>query len=387
MPGRWRWVVAALFATGMLAQDAAAQPAPVNPANPPSPLAPGLVPPALSALPDFPIRSLSPPPDLPIRDLTPPGFATDAAPVLPAAPGIPGHLTPSLPEEGGPFATAELLIMRPHRGALDFALPSDATGLVPTGDVVSLNYNMQPGLRGELGHRFAGTGWEAYFGYTYFHSSAFDLLTAPAGYSLFPTLTKPGLTNSAQFAAADSNFNYNVYDLMLAKRFALDDHLSLRMSGGMRFANISQAFNAYYDGLDAHAATASANSSFQGFGPIFGGEAVWAGWRGFHLYARGNAGMLSGQSSNPLLETNNAGATIYANTAYNIHLVAPMASMGFGGGWQYRTVFIRMGYEITNYWGVVNQPRFVDDVSVGKLTTRSSNISLEGLFIQAGMAF
>ncbi|HXD85843.1 MAG TPA: Lpg1974 family pore-forming outer membrane protein [Urbifossiella sp.] len=371
--GGWR-SVAALLASGAIAAAAMAQP--------PSALPP--VPPTANASP-IP-ASLSPPPNLPIRDLTPSQFAADA-PAPSVYPNMPGHLTPAAPAEGGPFATAELLIMRPHRGALDFAIPSDATGLVPSGNVASLNYDLQPGFRGELGHRFGGSGWEAYFGYTYFHSSAEDCLHAPAGFAVFPTLTKPGLVDTVQSAMARANFNYNVYDMMLAKRFAVDDHLALRMSGGLRFANISQSFDAVYNGIDANAATVSANSSFQGFGPIFGGEAMWAGWKGFHLYARGNVGLLSGQSNNPLVETNNGGQTIYANTAYNIHTVAPLASMGIGGGWQYRTVFVRMGYEITNYWNVVNQPRFVDDVGVGKLTTRTSNISLEGLFLQAGLVF
>ncbi|HEY3788747.1 MAG TPA: Lpg1974 family pore-forming outer membrane protein [Urbifossiella sp.] len=385
--GSWRRWIAAAIAAGIFTQAHPASAAP--PSDLPSTY-PGLstlgVPP--SAQPPTGPDALSPSSDLPIRDLTPPGFATDAPPVHPAyRDTIPGFLTPSVPVEGGPFVTAEFLLFRPHRSDFDFVVPGDTTGLVPTGDVRSLNYNLQPGLRGEFGHRFGGSGWEAFFGYTYFHSSAFDQLLAPPGLVLFPTLTKPGLTNTVQFAGADANFDYNVYDLMLGKRFSIDEHFAVRLTGGLRFASIRQGFNAYYDGLDAHAAQVSARSNFQGFGPIVGGEAVWAGWKGFHLYARANAGMLSGQSDNPYVETNNSGNTVYANTAYNIRTVAPMTSMAVGGGWQYRTVSIRAGYEITNYFNVVNQPRFTDDVSVGKMVTRPSNVSLEGLFVQAGLAF
>jgi len=375
--GDWRGLLTALAVGAFVSSPArAAQPpnllgplsvfAPVDP--------PATLPPAAE-------------PELPIRDLTPPGFATDAPAVHPAYKDVPGHLNPAAPEEGGPFATVELLILRPHRGAFDFVIPGDSTGLVPTGPVRSLNYNLQPGFRTEIGHRFGGTGWEAYFGYTYFHSSAFDSVTAPAGSVLFPTLTKPGLTNTATFAAANANFDYNVYDLMLGKRFAVDEHFAVRLSGGLRFASIRQSFSAYYDGLDARAATVFNNASFQGFGPVFGGEAVWVGWKGFHLYGRANGGLLSGLSQNPLTEFNNANNTAYAVTNNNIHTVVPVASVGVGAGWQYRTVTIRMGYEITNYFNVIDQPRFVDDVGVGKITTRSANISLEGLFVQMGLAF
>ena len=362
--GNWRGVVAATIVAGILANGEFAR------ADPPASL-----------------PAASPEPELPVRDLTPPGFATDAPPVHPAYQGTPGHLTPSAPEEGGPFASAEFLILRPHRTAFDFVVPGDATGLVPSGAIRSLNYDLQPGVRAELGHRFGGTGWEAFFNYTYFHSSAFDSLRAPAGQVLFPTLTKPGLTNTVLFAGADANLEYNAYDLVLGKRFAVDEHFAVRMTGGLRFVSLHQAFHAYYDGLDARAAAVSARSNFQGFGPILGGEAVWVGWKGFHLYARANGGLLSGQADNPLTETNNAGRTVYANTAYDIRKVVPMASAGVGAGWQYRTVTVRVGYEITNYFNAIEQPRFVDDVGVGKLTTRPSNLSLEGLFVQLGVAF
>jgi hypothetical protein len=379
--GIWRGMIAAIAAGNMASALAAAPAPPISPLSALAPLdPPGTLPP--STLP-LPVAET----ELPIRDLTPPGFATDAPATHPAYKDVPGHLSPSAPEEGGPFATAELLILRPHRGAFDFVIPGDTTGLVPSGQIRSLNFNLQPGLRTEIGHRFGGSGWEAYFGYTYFHSSAFDSVTAPAGSVLFPTLTKPGLTNTVAFAAANASFDYNVYDLMLGKRFAVDDHFAVRLTGGLRFASIRQSFSAYYDGLDARSATVFSNASFQGFGPVFGGEAVWVGWKGFHLYGRANGGLLSGLSQNPLTEFNNANNTTYAATTNNIHTVVPMASVGVGAGWQYRTVTIRMGYEITNYFNVIDQPRFVDDVGVGKLTTRPANVSLEGLFVQMGVAF
>lgn len=359
-----RGVVTALIALGILAGTDLAR------ANPPGNLPP-----------------VAPEPELPIRDLTPPGFATDAPAAHPAHHGVPGHLKPAAPEEGGPFASVEFLLLRPHRGAFDFVVPGDATGLVPTGSIRSLNYDLQPGVRAELGHRFGESGWEAYFGYTYFHSTAFESLRAPAGLTLFPTLTKPGLTNTVLFASSEADFEYNAYDILFGKRFAVDEHFAIRMSGGFRFASLRQSFSAFYDGLDARAAAVTADSNFQGFGPIVAGEAVWVGWKGFHLYARASGGLLTGRSDNPLIETNNKGKTTYANTAYEIRKVVPMASAGFGAGWQYRTVTLRVGYEITNYFNAIDQPRFVDDIGVGKIVTRPSNLSLEGLFVQVGLAF
>jgi hypothetical protein len=210
---------------------------------------------------------------------------------------------------------------------------------------------------------------------------------APPGGVLLPTLTRPGLTDTVAFAGADANLQYNVYDAMVARRFAVDEHLALRMLGGMRFADIRQSFNAYYDGIDALQASVRTQSNFQGFGPIVGGEAVWAGWRGFNLYAKASGGMLTGTSSNPLLEGNGNGRAVFANTSYDVRTVVPFTSVGVGGGWQYRTFSVRAGYEITNYFGLINQPRFTDDVSNGKFVPTTGNFSLEGLFVQATVQF
>jgi len=75
------------------------------------------------------------------------------------------------------------------------------------------------------------------------------------------------------------------------------------------------------------------------------------------------------------------------NTSYNVREVVPTVSIGVGGGWQYRTMSVRVGYEITNWFGLMNRPRFSSDVAQGALTPQSANLSLEGLFVQVGVAF
>ena len=302
-------------------------------------------------------------------------------------PEIPGHLLPSVPEEGGFFTAVDFLLLRPRRGAFDFAIPSTAGGLITNGPVQSLNYELRTGVRAELGYRFGHSHWEALAGYTYFRSNAFDSGFAGPGQALLPTLTRPGLIDTVSFAAADANLVYNVYDAMVARRFAVGEHVGLRMLGGLRFANIQQSFNAYYDGIDAQQAQVRLGSQFQGFGPVVGGEAVWAGWNGFHLYAKANGGVLTGNAENPVNEANGNGRAVFANTTYDIQKTVPFTTVGVGGGWQYRTFSLRAGYEITHWFGLIDQPRFTDDVGRGRFVPTPANLSLEGLFVQAGVAY
>ena len=67
-----------------------------------------------------------------------------------------------------------------------------------------------------------------------------------------------------------------------------------------------------------------------------------------------------------------------------------MGRVGVGVGWQVppdAAWRFAPGYEVTQWQGVFERPRFVDDVGQGKLITRPGNLTLEGLFLQATLSF
>jgi hypothetical protein len=305
---------------------------------------------------------------------------------------IPGYMTPFVPGHSGWYTQGEYLLMRPRDTNFDYAIQGGgpASGLQTVGPVQSLRYGLGSGVRIEVGRRFGERGlWDVGFGYTYLRATDGDnqSLVAPAGGVLFPTLTRPGLTDRALTASANADLNYDLYDIIVGRRILVDDHLALRIIGGGRFADIKQQFNAYYDGADARLAAVRTRSRFDGFGPMVGLEAVLAGWKGFHLYTRAMGGLITGRSSNQVIEVNDGGATTYVNTNYDVRKVVPMTSIALGVGWQYRTFYVRGGYQITQWQGIFERPRFVDDVSQGKVITRPSNLTLEGLFLQVGLNF
>ena len=66
------------------------------------------------------------------------------------------ELTPLVPHEPGLFVNAEALILRPRRGAFDFAVVSPTTGLATVGPIQSLNYDISAGVRaGRAARRIA----------------------------------------------------------------------------------------------------------------------------------------------------------------------------------------------------------------------------------------
>ena len=338
-------------------------------------------PPPMSVLPTAPPVEV-------VRDLTPPALAepvvaseplhSEAHAVLSG-----GHRS----EEGRVLVSAEYLLWRPRRDAFDYAVQNTTTGLATTGKLLNLGYELQSGVRGSLGYQLPGAAWDVLVTYTHLGSSTDARVAAGPGQVLFPTLTRPGLTDQALSTLASASLQYNVYDLELGKRIVIDEYFSGRVFGGLKFGDIRQDFMAAYDGLDARSAAVMNKSTFYGAGPSFGLEGQFAVWEGFHLYTRVAGGLLTGKVNNPLTETNNAGQTVYVDLDNGTRRVVPTATLAIGGGWQRKTVSVRFGYEVTNWVGVTSQPRFIDDVAQGKLVTRPADLSLEGFVARFGMAF
>jgi hypothetical protein len=340
-----------------------------------------------------PSQNVTPPAgsfDPTVRDLTPPGLNDLIPPANPSQGGplteLTGALSPFVSEKHGFYADAEFLLLRVRSDNLDYVIPNGTGGLATTGSIDSVEYKLTPALHTELGYRFF-TNWDLAFAYTYVHSTGSDSVQAAPGDVLFPTLTRPGLTDTVLSASASAELSYNLYDAVLGRRFVFDEHSALRVYGGFRFADIGQNLVGQYNGGDAQQASVMTTSHFEGVGPLVGGEFVFAGWRGLHLYARASGGLIGGLSANNVLETNNGGSTVYTNVNYNAQKVVPVAGIGFGGGWEYRSISIRFGYEMTQWYGLTQRVRFTDDVAQGPFTSQSGSLSLEGLFVQFVLKF
>jgi hypothetical protein len=300
---------------------------------------------------------------------------------------IDGYMTPFIPNHGGWYTQGEFLLMRPTTNDLDLAIVNTGSGLSTVGPIQSIRNNIGTGLRVEAGYRYCDGKWESAFGFTYLHAGANADINAGPGAVLLPTRTRPGLINRALAATGDANLDYQLYDMIIARRVLQDEHFGLRWLGGLRFADIRQTVNAGYDGADARQAKVSERSRFQGVGPMVGLEAVLAGWKGFHLYSRATGGLIAGRNTNALFEANDAGATTYIDTHYDIRKVVPTGSLAVGLGWQYRTIAIRAGYEVAYWQGIFDRPRFTDDVSQGKFVARSANLALDGWFMQVAVSY
>jgi hypothetical protein len=258
---------------------------------------------------------------------------------------------------------------------------------MPIGSVAALNWETESGFRVGGMYQWPGEGWGVGACYTYLHSNASDQVARPAGGTLFPTLTHPGGIEQVDSAAATSGLNYQVLDIDVGCAFTISDSFCLRPFAGGRFAWIDQSLNAFYNGGDANFAAVHSPVDFEGAGIRVGAEGKWKTRWGLSLYARGSGALVAGDVHTRLTETNNNGATTNVDVTDNFEKLVPVVELGVGVGWEYRSFQVRVGYEMSNWFGLVESPDFTDDVSQGKISRRTSDLSLEGLVVQLGMTF
>jgi hypothetical protein len=285
------------------------------------------------------------------------------------------------------IVSAEYLLVRPRRRADDFAIVDPTNNLTPEGRIKSVNYDLTSGVRATLGYRWGGSGWESLFTYTYLHAGGDRTATAPDGGILYPTLTRPGLVDNALSAAAGSSLTYNLYDLESARRFVVDPSLALRLGFGVRLASIDQALDAYYFGGDASGTHVRSRVDFNGAGPMLGGEAQWVLPYGFRFFGRGRGALVVGDTRDSLRETDNAGLTLNANVRDHYFQTVPVLEMATGVAWEHRNLRLAVGYEVANWFNLIDSPTFVNDFAEGKIGRRHGDLTLEGLFVQLGVAY
>ena len=308
---------------------------------------------------------------------------------LPKAPSISEHGGHGEGErvEGGVITSFEYLMMRPRRRGQDFAIIDNNMDTTAAGPIKNLDNKMKSGFRIGVGYRMENSGLELMFTYTYLQSTNQQTVLAPVGGNLYATLTRPGLIDYVSSARANNSFRYNAFDLDIGKSWHVDSALTLRVLAGVRLTSIVQDLGVTYDGMDANRASYRQKLNLDGAGPTLGGEATFNLGSGFNLFGRGRGGLIYGNLRSDTQEANNGGQTVNTNVQDKYTQIIPMAQVGVGMGFHFRNVTLSAGYEVTNYFNLIDSPRFVDDFSEGKFVHRTSDLSIGGLFLQLGLAY
>lgn len=285
------------------------------------------------------------------------------------------------------FGTGEFLIWRPRLDSLDYAVVDPVNNLTPQGRVKNLQYDARGGFRVGVGYRVPEQGWDFGLTYTYFNSTGAESVAAPAGGVIYPTLTRPGVVDRVSTASVTGGLDYSVFDADLGRTWEVDEHLTLRAFGGVRFARLGVDQTATYDGIHATQDRVSNRSTFRGTGPTVGTEARWNVCHAVSLFGNVRGGLLYGDFEGTTNETNGAGSALNADLEDKFSGVAPFAAVQLGGAWTWRTITLAAGYEVTHYFNMVTQPKLVDDFAEGKTLRRRGDLSFDGVFFRVGLAY
>lgn len=286
----------------------------------------------------------------------------------------------------GLYLLGDYYLVRPRRQANDFAISSNQRLGVVDGQTQYMSWNTESGFKVTGGYQFQ-SGWDLSVGYFYVHSSGNSTAVAPAGGALYATLTN-NTFDDVSSATATGNLDYNFIDIEAGRTIQPTENLHLRVTAGGRIAWIDQQFSAIYNGGSMAALNDFVSSPvhFSGAGPTVGAEGVWDVNQYFGFYGRGKGGILSGSFKSSLTETNNNGEVTFYNVTDKYDGLVPVVEVGIGGIIRKDHMHLKIGYELVNYFNMVDSLDF-QSLSFGKISRRMSDLSLEMLMIEFGLTF
>jgi hypothetical protein len=316
-----------------------------------------------------------------------PAAAPDFLPVLPPvteAPTAPVDWLPS-PVPTGPFFFGEYLLVQPRRDNLSMGLLGATANGSLVGQVESLRYELADGFRVGGGYRLPCGGWDVIASFAYFHSKFQRTVDAPDGSAIYPALGLLGAP--AASADGDAALSYAVTDVDIGRTFAPSESVVVRMFGGARFARLNESLKTIYSGGDLGDGDDYINSPvrYLGGGLSVGSEATWRILGGFGVYGKARFSLLAGQFDSRLTET--VGGAAFVDIRDSFVAVTPVAELGVGVSYQGRHLFASAGYDLADWFNMVNGVAVPDPNRPGQLGRTRGDLTLEGLAVKLGFIY
>jgi len=156
------------------------------------------------------------------------------------------------------YIFGSLLYWKTDMEELEFAMSRDnevvlsPLNISSEGQIIDLNYEWRPGVRGGIGYSSPCNGWTVQIEGTYSYCHAENSKTVDSldlSVEQLAPLWFPGLMGfTCQTATAEWGVNFTTVDLSFAKVLYSCDCFSWLPFAGLRFASIEQKYNGSYDG-------------------------------------------------------------------------------------------------------------------------------------------
>lgn len=304
----------------------------------------------------------------------------------------------------GMQASLEAIYMRPSRDNLDYVV-EDADRAGPNsirGNYRSLEPERGLGARLGLGYNSEkGTGF--LMQYTMLDTSDSDAIERGAT-DLWGTWLHANSIiddNDVTRAEMDYDFDLDMFDLSAHKMFKVGSDLDLDIQAGLRYARVDQDIDITYI-QDVTATTfrkvdIDSKNEFTGLGPRVGLDVDWHMAKGFNLFGGLAGSLLIGdfdlsqkQHDWPVGAVNGTRRVDIERTEHN--RMVPVVEMRAGIGYAHELengmrIGAKAGYEWQNWFNMVTDLRYVDDVDSQLASTDTTDVSLDGFFLEGFLNF
>jgi hypothetical protein len=316
-----------------------------------------------------------------------------ASATVPAEPLI--REVESVPGLGASF---EVVYMRPSRSNLDYVIKDSVNNGQVQGSFEKIEPDYTGGGKLGLSYDF-GSGTAISSQYMMLNSRDSDSSVAPPGGALWGTWLHPNSIiddNNVTSAKMRYDFDMDVFDLSAYKMFDVGSDLGVRIEAGLRYANTTQDINITYAQDPANLSADIYNKNdFSGWGPRVGLGLDWGVGQGFNLFSSLAGSVLVGDFDLSLrqIDDNNGVITTRADIEdKEKNRVVPVLEMRAGIGYAYQLdngmlVGAKVGYEWQNWFNMVTAQRFMDDVDPQLMYTDTTDISIDGFFLEGFINF
>jgi hypothetical protein len=213
------------------------------------------------------------------------------------------------------------------------------------GDIQSLSFDWNGGLRVGLGYTFARDFWQLLGQYTWFATDGDNSYSVPTPGVLtktwlMPTFTDIGGTGLIEAKSA-SNFSYQMYDLLMARRFLVKEEIQLNFSLGATGGYIKENSHVTYENVGMNTYVAN-GWGFGGGGLRTGIDGNWHIGQGFGFFGKFSFAAILGSygtsnrisADSPGLDGGSVRASSrIANTEYSGVFLLPTTQIVLGFDW------------------------------------------------------
>jgi len=292
-------------------------------------------------------------------------------------------------------ASFEILYMRPSRSNLDYVISDANTDSRPEGRFEKVEPDYSNGGRLGLSYNF-GSGTAVYGQYTLLNTKDSDSAVASPGGSLWGTWLHANALiddNDVTSAKMSYDFDHDVFDLGIRKWMDVGSDLGMQIEAGLRYANMTQNIDINYRNETAGStADISNKNDFSGWGPRLGLGLDWHVGNGFNIFSAVAGSLLVGDFDLSLSEIDNGATAIYNVEDSEDNRVVPVLEMRAGVEYAHQLengmfVGAKVGYEWQNWFNMVTAQRFMDDVDAQLMYTDTTDVSIDGFFVEGFVNF